>query len=306
MRPATHPADLVTLALLVLLTIVTAGGLLAGAEVGPELLVHGGLLTGYALLTWRWRRRPADGRVAVARGAAVVLVMGLLYGTLAVVAFRVIPWRADAALYALDRALFLGASPALVADAATRPWLTEALAFFYAAYVPFLYFSIFLGLVGRAGREREEFVLAFTLLYSSAYLGYLFAPAYGPIVELAGVYGGPLEGGRFLRMVRDSIDSMGGPHGAFPSLHVGASFLITWFELRHDNELRGLIYAPMVLFIALATIVLRYHWVVDLVAGILLALLASHLAARLAARMTIPDEADAAPAAAVVGAGATP
>jgi membrane-associated phospholipid phosphatase len=94
----------------------------------------------------------------------------------------------------------------------------------------------------------------------------------------------PLRGGFFHRTVVEAIDGLGGPHGAFPSLHVGASFLAAWFDLRHHNALRGLIYVLPVALIAAATIVLRYHWVVDLFAGILLALLAHRLAPRLLAR----------------------
>jgi membrane-associated phospholipid phosphatase len=86
-----------------------------------------------------------------------------------------------------------------------------------------------------------------------------------------------------------AIETMGGPHGAFPSLHVGASFLVVWFDLRHRNFLRGLIYVPLVLMIALATIVLRYHWVVDLIAGVTLALVANHMAPVLLRRWRRPQ-----------------
>ena len=64
-----------------------------------------------------------------------------------------------------------------------------------------------------------------------------------------------------------SVDALGGPHGAFPSLHVGASVLALTFDLRYGDRLRGLVYVPLVLLIALATLVLRYHYVVDLVVG---------------------------------------
>ena len=51
------------------------------------------------------------------------------------------------------------------------------------------------------------------------------------------------------------------------SLHVGAPVLALTFDLRYGDRLRGLVYVPLVLLIALATLVLRYHYVVDLVAG---------------------------------------
>jgi membrane-associated phospholipid phosphatase len=75
-----------------------------------------------------------------------------------------------------------------------------------------------------------------------------------------------LEGGFFHDMVVQGIDSVGGPKGAFPSLHVGASVYLCMFDLT-TNRLRGLTYLPIVLLIYLATVFLRYHYVVDLVAG---------------------------------------
>ncbi|HEU4452189.1 MAG TPA: 1-acyl-sn-glycerol-3-phosphate acyltransferase, partial [Longimicrobium sp.] len=147
--------------------------------------------------------------------------------------------------------------------------------------------SIFLGLVGREPGERDEFITGFAILYALSFLGYLFLPARGPIVHLAEQFATPLAGGRMHALVVESIDRLGGPHGAFPSLHLGASFLAMWFDLRHRNTLRGLIYLPLVLLIAAATIILRYHYVVDLIAGVALALLASRLAARALGRREV-------------------
>jgi len=62
------------------------------------------------------------------------------------------------------------------------------------------------------------------------------------------------------------------------------SLLACSFDLRF-NRLRGLVYLPLLLGILVGTVVLRYHWVIDLPAGALLAALAAHAAPRLLARM---------------------
>jgi len=85
-------------------------------------------------------------------------------------------------------------------------------------------------------------------------------------------------------VVRRSIDLAGGPHGAFPSLHIGASSLAAIVDLRHGDKLRGLIYVPFILLIAVATVALRYHYVVDLLAGACLAWAAVAVAERGVAR----------------------
>jgi membrane-associated phospholipid phosphatase len=79
--------------------------------------------------------------------------------------------------------------------------------------------------------------------------------------------------------VVEAIDSVGGPHGAFPSLHVGASAYACLFDWRR-NRLRAMTYLPIVLMIIAATVILRYHYVVDLLAGLALAILAERLARR--------------------------
>ena len=271
-----HPADRATLFILAVVTATLAVSAAAGRPVGGALLLHAGLLAGFAAVAWWLARRPRP----LLHAVAVIGVMFALYTTLGHVAFDAIPWLADPWLDAADRALLLGDSPARVLDRGWTRTEVEVLAFCYAAFIPYLYLSIFLGLVGRPPGERDEFVTGFATLYALSFLGYLFLPARGPIVELAGHFSAPLPGGSFHQLVVRSIDNLGGPHGAFPSLHLGASFYAMWFDLRHGTPLRGLIYLPLVAMIAAATLVLRYHYAVDLVAGIALALVASRIAAR--------------------------
>jgi membrane-associated phospholipid phosphatase len=278
-----HPAELSTIAVLGVVTVALLLADLRGVALLRATLFHAVLLAAFVALSIWLYRNPRARWAPMVRGLAVIATMFTLYSTLGHVAFEAIPWLADPALNAADRALFFGHSPALLfANPAART--VEFLSFFYGAFIPYLYISILLGLVGRPAAERDEFITAFALLYALSFLGYLFLPARGPIVELAGQLGAPLQGSTFHGIVVGAIDRLGGPHGAFPSLHVAATFWVVWFDLRHHNVLRGLIYIPLLTLIAVATVVLRYHWVVDLLAGVLLALLAGWLAPRLLAR----------------------
>lgn len=279
-----HPAELATLAILAVVTATIAAAVARGVDLGGALVLHAALTLGFGAVAWALARRPGWAWAPHVRGVAVIATMFTLYSTLGHAAFDAIPWLADPALDAADRALLAGRSPSLMFAGDPGPRTVEFLSFFYAAFIPYLYMSILLGLAGRPPGERDEFVTAFAVLYALSFLGYLFLPARGPIVQMAAEFPAALNGGFFHRTVVQSVDSLGGPHGAFPSLHMGASFLAAWFDLRHRNLLRGLIYVPLVALIAAATIVLRYHWVVDLVAGVALALLAHRVAPRLLAR----------------------
>ena len=259
-----------SLAILTVVTLTLGIAAARGAPLRDALALHAGLLSVYALFAVGLRRRAGT----LLRGVAVIVVMFTLYTTLGLVAFEAIPWLADPWLEAADRTLFLGLSPALfLAPLGATRW-AEILSVFYAAFIPYLYLSIFLGLIGRPERERDEFVIGFATLYALSFLGYLFLPARGPIVELAGQFPNAVQGGAFHALVLRSVEAAGGPHGAFPSLHVGASFYAALFDLRQGNTLRALIYAPLLVLIVLATLVLRYHYAVDLIAGAMLALLA--------------------------------
>jgi hypothetical protein len=252
----------------------------AGRPTGGEFWIHAAALAVVVAVGRSSGRIPSAEARALLVASTAIGAMFFLYMSLGHAAFVAIPWDGDPWVREWDRLLFLGVEPVVVASdlLAARPWALEPLALFYVAFIPYLYVSLFLGLVGRSARVRSTFVLAFVILYGMSFMGYLFVPARGPVVEMTDVLLPPLEGGFFHGLVLNAIEAAGGPHGAFPSLHVGASLLVTLTDLRHGDPLRGLIYLPLVGMICLATVALRYHYVVDVFAGVLLAWTALHVA----------------------------
>ena len=234
----------------------------------PEMLyawlLHVGILAAYIALVPLAASRP------LLRGLTTIGVMFTLYMTLATIPFEAIPWHADGALSRADEVLFFGRNPSLwLEPRITYGWL-EFFSFVYALFIPYVYFSILLGLVGRPDAERNAFVTGLAVTYALGFLGYLFVPARGPVVSLASEFIAPLEGGTFHDTIVRSVAQCGGPHGAFPSLHVGVSTYLCIFDLKW-NRLRGLTYVPIVLLIMAATVVTRYHYVVDILGGVLVA-----------------------------------
>lgn len=266
--------------LVVLGTLVTSW--LTGRPLGGDVVLHAGVLGALGLVWWTAVRLASREAGALLTAAAIIGVMFFLYTSLGHVAFEAIPWNGDPWVRTADRLLGLGREPALLlGDAlARRPWTTEMLSAFYGLFMPYLYLSIILSLLGRPPEARKVFVLAFALLYGTSFMGYLFVPARGPVVEMASAFRVPLEGGYFHGIILRSIEAFGGPHGAFPSLHVGASFLAMTFDLRHGDRLRGLVYVPLVALIAVATLALRYHYLVDILAGVTIAWIALRLSLR--------------------------
>jgi membrane-associated phospholipid phosphatase len=134
--------------------------------------------------------------------------------------------------------------------------------------------------LGRPPGERDEFLTGWVLTYAISYLGYIFIPAHGPGAYHASEYHVALSGGMFYDIVVRGTELSGGFQGVFPSLHVGGSVYLCLFDLK-TNRLRGLTYLPIVVLIYGATLMLRYHYVIDLIAGTLLAAVCVPLSRRI-------------------------
>ena len=181
----------------------------------------------------------------------------------------------DAQLYALDRRLF-GVEPTLWVDRFVTPRFVEWFAFFYFSYfvlvalhfLPMVFFS-------RRPRLFAEFAMSSFLLFCTAHLLYFVVPGWGPYRFLAGHYVHALPHGRWYDLVLETVNAGGALKDIFPSLHTAGPTLMALFSYRHRDKLPFKYTWPIVAFFALnimaATIVLRWHYAIDVVAGVILA-----------------------------------
>jgi hypothetical protein len=276
-----HPADLL---LVVILWTAACKGLASSVSAANELgwlnAVFAALMSSIVAFdiakrhaTWWSRIRPW----------AIVAWMFTLYSILGRLGIEAAGQHTfDAALAKIDRSLF-GFDPGNEVQRFLTPARVELFAAIYACFIPYIHLSLFLNLEARGGENRDRFLTAWTLLYAVSYLGYLFVPAMGPAAFPLEHESVALQGGYFLRLVQSTVAASGGLFGAFPSLHVGCSLFLCCSDWDRDR-LRSLMYVPIVLGIYAATIVLRYHYVIDLIAGTLLAISAPAIGRWLYAR----------------------
>lgn len=174
----------------------------------------------------------------------------------------------DPLLAALDLELFgLHASVAL--ETFVSPGLTALLraAYFSHLLVPPLVLAWF-----AARRPHAEFARLVDEVVTLSLLGtllYVAVPATGPYRELAALYTLPLAGGPLSQWSREAIEALRVPRDAFPSLHVALSGLCLW-RLAEVSRGGAALLLPLVLGNWAGTLYLRYHYVVDVVAGLLL------------------------------------
>jgi hypothetical protein len=264
-----HPGDRTLLALLALANLVCLVRWRAvGAPLTPIALAVIALFVGQIIATVVLTLCEDRRWVPFVRAVVTMTVVFSLYTVLGKLGVVAMPYLADAALSHADNWL-LGFDPSL----AIQPYQTRAtiefVSFCYAAFIPYIYVSLFLGCIGKPPLERDQYLTGWIFTYAISYLGYIFVPAHGPGVFQADQYQVALDSGFFYRLVVLGNEATGGLQGVFPSLHVGCSVYLCASDLR-KNLLRGLTYLPLIVLIYVATIFLRYHYIVDLIAGMII------------------------------------
>ncbi|MDB4944117.1 MAG: phosphoesterase, PA-phosphatase related protein [Labilithrix sp.] len=195
----------------------------------------------------------------------------------------------DAQLHALDLRVF-GVEPSEAWDRFVSPATTEWFAFFYYGYF-FLIAVHVLPMLGfvRSSPLLARFSFGFIWLYCVGQALYTFVPAYGPYAYLGHDFKHALVGDLWWPLVQRAVSSVdgGARTDVFPSLHTAMPTYLSLFSFSERRRMPfRLTWLPLSLFtsqIIAATMFLRWHYLVDICAGITLAV-SGMLASRLAFR----------------------
>jgi hypothetical protein len=192
----------------------------------------------------------------------------------------------DERLLKLDLSLFK-VEPALYLDRFVNPHTTEWFAFFYFSYF-FLLASFVLPMLF-ACRDMDllsEFATSICMLFGIAHLLYIVVPGFGPWWYMASQFQHRLPNGRFLDLVMSAVHTGGAQKDIFPSLHTAAPTLLTLFAFRNRARTPFKVVWPVMAFftcnIIIATLFLRWHYAIDVVAGLTLSFTVWHFAHKIA------------------------
>jgi len=193
------------------------------------------------------------------------------------------PGAIDAQIYAFDMDVF-GFEPSVWMDRFVRPATTEWFAFFYFLYFLILTVHVIPMLLSRDDVLLARFALGILLIFMTAHLVYMLVPGWGPYRTLQ--FGHDLAGPTFWPLVRETVDAGGAQKDIFPSLHTAVPTFLAIFSFRHRKYVPFGYTWPIVSFLAtqiiIATMFLRWHYLVDVIAGLVLAITASIGTQRLA------------------------
>lgn len=193
----------------------------------------------------------------------------------------------DSQILSFDLRVF-GFEPALAWDRFVTPATTEWFAFFYFSYffLMVIHSAAFLVFV----RDREllaRFSMGMFTLFCVAHVVYMAVPGFGPYHALAGSFQNKLTGGLFWRMTLDTVQAGGAMKDIFPSLHTAAPTYFTIFAFLHrDRPVFKYTWPVLALFasqIIIATMFLRWHYLIDIFAGLALASSAAVIAVKVQA-----------------------
>ena len=195
------------------------------------------------------------------------------------------PHSLDTQLHAIDLAIF-GVEPTIWVDRFITSGTTEWFSFFYYSY--FFLLAIHVMPFIFAGKNRglfPEFVMAIVGVYGVSQLVYFLVPGYGPYRALAGQFPHEtLPRGFFQDLVQGAVSLGGAQKDIFPSLHTGGPFTIALFSFLHRDQKPFKYTWPIMMFFSLqiigATIFLRWHWAIDVLAGLALSITVTLLAGR--------------------------
>ena len=167
-----------------------------------------------------------------------------------------------------------------------RPWLTELMYLFYFSYYFYLpVIGLVLYLRGRGSGSPypcaafREFLFAATFAFWICYLHFLLTPVAGPVFYAG--YPAPVlspPGGPITVIERWLFERGAIIGGAFPSSHVVVAFVSALHAVRHRVMPR--LFIPLTIGLAISTMYHGYHYAVDVIWAMVVAVIVYQLAAR--------------------------
>ena len=229
------------------------------------------MLIGILLVSIPWLDRQKGKYWAFLRNWYLIMALPLLYWDVGNFLHMVTPREFDPLLLTAEENLF-GILPNLWIQNKIIPVLTEIMQLSYSIY----WITIPLGAAifyfdGRI--DLFEYLMHYvTIAFFLSYLFFIFFPVAGPRFYLADQLTAKYEGLFFTDYLRNFMKHSGYRGGAFPSSHVGVAVTILTFIWHFRPRVAMTVFLPLVIALSLATVYGQYHYVVDVIAGLLMGL----------------------------------
>ncbi len=271
MRTFLNAVDIITLAFVLFLTSITLIFISAVPQwlqlITRYLLIAGGVIFLAALD----KRNPGVGLYRFTHAFIPIVCVLLIFNSLGDLIPGVRHRFYDDVLIQIDFNMF-GVHPTVWLERFCNPLITALL---QAAYISYYFTPIALAsvlFIRNRQREFETAVFALLLCFYLSYIGYILFPAVGPRFTLNHLQTTDLRAGPLTVWVQQTLDGL--EHNktdAFPSGHTAVALVSLFYAVKYREKSLFRILVPSVTALIISTVYLRYHYVIDVIAGIALA-----------------------------------
>ena len=155
-------------------------------------------------------------------------------------------------------------------------WLQKLVSIPLSEYMMLSYFSYYflMPVLGIALyfknriKEFDQFLLGCAVAFYLSYLGFLFMPVEGPRYAIPDLHNIELVGIFFAPLAQFVVNTCGLHGGCMPSSHVAVALVVMIYAIRYTKTVAWIL-TPLILSLFVATVYGRFHYVLDVVAGIL-------------------------------------
>ena len=158
------------------------------------------------------------------------------------------------------------------------PALTDYLQIIYSLYY---FYPIVLGIAFYTKKKEMEFhktIFGVVLCFYLSYIGYIIAPAIGPRFTLANLHNVPINTTPVTNFIQNLLNILEGKHyDCFPSGHTAVSLVVLYYAFKYEKKI-FYIFLPLIISLIFSTVYLRYHYVIDIFAGLVLTFLTLFIA----------------------------
>jgi membrane-associated phospholipid phosphatase len=198
-----------------------------------------------------------------------VFCVMVIFDSLGWIVHYVNPKDIDPLLIRLDYLIFNN-HPTVMLERIMNPLLTDIM---QIAYTTYYFIPVCFGIVILKNHRKDEFnktLYLILLCYYLSYLGYILFPALGPRFYLKDFQTSELKGFFIAEPVMNFLNRLEGiKRDAFPSGHTAVTVTVLYLAYRFDRKFFW-IALPIVSALIFSTVYCRYHYVVDIIAGLAL------------------------------------
>jgi len=270
---------MLSLAFILFMAVVTLFAL-------PRLPSGGWLIVRYLALaaavivsSWYAGRHNAAHWTRALHAFLPVLIIPVLFNSMGDLIPWIWPHYFDDLLIAIDFSLFGGNHPTVLLERFIHPWLTTIMQFAYISYYPMALVLWAVLFMSKRPAAFDEAVFGLTLCFYLSYVGYLLVPAIGPRFTLTALQTRDLAAGPLVVAIQEALNTLENTKtDAFPSGHTAAALMMLYYAWKNREQVLTTVLVPAVAGLIVSTVYLRYHYVIDVFAGIALTFLSIYLA----------------------------